>query len=69
MTKTIIITGMTCPHCSGRVHKALAAIPGVSAADVSHETGKAVVTLADEVNVDLLTAAVVDGGYEVAGVE
>lgn len=69
MTKTIIITGMTCPHCSGRVHKALAAIPGVSAADVSHETGKAVVTLADEVNVDLLTAAVVDAGYEVVGVE
>ena len=47
------ITGMMCPHCSGRVKKVLEALPEVDEAIVSHETGTAVVTLntpvADEI--------------------
>ncbi len=69
MTKTITITGMMCPHCSGRVQKALAAIEGVSEAAASHETGTATVTLAAEVSDEVLTAAVTDAGYEVTGIE
>jgi len=68
MTKTITITGMMCPHCSGRVQKALAAIEGVSEATASHETGTATVTLAGEVSDDVLTAAVTDAGYEVVSI-
>lgn len=68
MTRTITITGMMCGHCSGRVQKALSAIPGVSAAEVSHETGKAVLTLTEDVSNDVLTAAVTNEGYEVISI-
>ena len=68
MTKTISITGMMCPHCSGRVQKALAAIEGVSEASASHETGTATVTLTAEVSDEALAAAVTDAGYEVTGI-
>ena len=68
MTKTITITGMMCPHCSGRVQKALAAIEGVSAAEASHETGAAIVTLAGEVSDEALAAAVTEAGYEVVSI-
>ncbi len=68
MTKTITITGMMCPHCSGRVQQVLTAIPGVSAAEVSHETGKALLTLTEDVSNDVLTAAVTDAGYQVVSI-
>ena len=45
MEKTMKIEGMMCGHCEARVKKALEALPEVSAADVSHEKGTAVVTL------------------------
>ena len=48
MTKTIHIEGMMCAHCEATVKKALEALDGVVSADVSHEAGTAVVTLASE---------------------
>ena len=45
MEKTLKIEGMMCTHCSGRVKKALEEVPGVLSAEVSHESGTAVVTL------------------------
>ncbi len=68
MKKTILIEGMMCPHCSGRVTDALNALEGVSA-EVSHETGKAVCTLTAAVSDDVLRAAVTDAGYQVLGIE
>ena len=35
MKKTMIIEGMMCHHCTGRVEKALAAVDGVSAVEMS----------------------------------
>ncbi len=67
MEKTLKIEGMMCMHCSGRVQKALEAIDGVQSANVSHETGTAVVTLTQDVSDDVLKKAVVDAGYEVVG--
>ena len=67
MEKTLKIEGMMCMHCSGRVKKALEAIDGVASADVSHETGKAVVTLTQDVADSVLQKAVTDAGYEVVG--
>ena len=46
-TVTIKIEGMMCPHCSGRVKAALEVSELVSAADVSHERGDAVITLSE----------------------
>ena len=63
MTKRIEIEGMKCAHCTGRVEKALNALPGVTArvdlkgADVTGE-------VSDEV----LTKTVTDAGYTVVSI-
>ena len=69
MTKTMKIEGMMCPHCSGRVKKCLEALEAVSAAEVSHESGTAVVTLTAEIENDLLKKTVEDQGYPVLSIE
>jgi len=66
MEKTMKIEGMMCMHCSGRVQKALEAVEGVESAQVSHESGTAVVTLSRDVADDVLIKAVTDAGYTVA---
>ena len=58
-----------CGHCSGRVKKALEAVAGVEAAEVSHEKGMAEVTLSGDVSDGALTKAVTDAGYKVTGIE
>ena len=68
MTKTIKISGMMCPHCEANVKKALEAMDSVDSAEVSHVAGTAVVTGA-ALDDAALTAAVVDKGYEVLGIE
>ena len=69
MTKTMKIEGMMCGHCEATVKKTLEAIEGVEAAEVSHENGTAVVTLAAEVADEVLKKAVEDKDYKVTGIE
>ena len=69
MEKTMKIEGMMCAHCEATVKKALEAIDGVAEAKVSHDANEAVVTLNADVPDDVLTKAVVDAGYEVAGIQ
>ncbi len=68
MEKTIKIEGMMCGHCEASVKKALEALEGVSAADVSHESGTAVVTLDKDVADSVLTKAVEDKDYKVISI-
>lgn len=68
MTKTMKIDGMMCSHCEGRVKQCLEGLSQVSAADVSHEKGTAVVTLSADVSNDVLTKAVEDQGYKVISI-
>ena len=65
MEKTIRIEGMMCAHCEAHVKAALEAVPGVTAAAVSHETGTAELTLAAPVDDAILKAAVEEEGYRV----
>ena len=65
MEITLKIEGMMCPHCSGRVKTVLEALDGVATADVSHESGTAVVTLTKDVPADALKTAVEQQGYKV----
>ena len=67
MQKTLKIEGMMCTHCSGRVKKALEELPGVVSAEVSHESGTAVVTMSAPVDDATLKKAVEDQGYQVVG--
>ena len=65
MEKTLKIEGMMCGHCEARVKKALEALPGVAQAEVSHETGTAVVQLSGEVSDETLRQAVEAQDYAV----
>ena len=69
MNKTMKIEGMMCAHCTGRVEKALAAIDGVSAVEMSLEGKSATLTLSKEVDNQVLTDAVTQAGYEVVSVQ
>jgi len=66
MQTTVNIKGMMCPHCSGRVRDALLAVSGVSAADVSHERGNAIVTHDDAVTPQRLIETITAAGYDAA---
>ena len=69
MRKVIKIEGMMCTHCSGRVKDALEKLAKVEAAEVSHETGEAVLSLKCEISDEILIKCVEDAGYKVLGVE
>ena len=69
MKKTMVIEGMMCAHCSGRVEKALNEIPGVEAT-VNLEAKIADVNLKDaSVSDEVLKKAVTDAGYEVVEIK
>lgn len=65
MNKTMIIEGMMCAHCTGRVQKALEAVEGVESVVMSLEEKSAVLTLSSQVEDEALKAAVAEAGYEV----
>lgn len=69
MEKTMKIEGMMCGHCEARVKKALEALPEVSAANVSHESGTAVVTLSGALTDEALKKAVEDQDYKVLDIQ
>ncbi|HPA90935.1 MAG TPA: heavy metal translocating P-type ATPase [Quisquiliibacterium sp.] len=64
-TWTFRVDGMTCASCSGRVERALAALPGVVDASVNLATETATVHAAPSVGVDVLRAGVERAGYAV----
>ena len=68
MEKTLEIKGMMCPHCETTVRTALEALPQVQEAQVSHQTGTAVVTLTGPVEDDILRRTVEDKGYTVTAI-
>ena len=68
LVKTMNIEGMMCGHCEARVKKALESVDGVSGAVVSHEKNEAVVTLAKEVDDEVLKKAVEEQDYKVVAI-
>jgi Cu+-exporting ATPase len=60
------ITGMSCASCVGRVEKALASVPGVTAASVNLATETASIHTEAKVPTATLVAAVQRAGYDVA---
>ena len=69
MQKTMKIEGMMCTHCEAAVKKALEALDGVEAAEVSHEAGTAVVSMSADVADAALKEAVEAKDYKVLGIE
>jgi copper ion binding protein len=67
MRKTILIEGMSCSHCTGRVEKALSALEGVQVIEVSVEKKHAV--LESNVENEVLKEAVEDVGFDVKDIK
>ncbi len=68
MEKTMKIEGMMCGHCEARVKKCLEALPQVTEAVVSHESGSAVVKLNGEIADEALQKAVEEQDYKVLSI-
>lgn len=68
MKKTLTVEGMMCAHCVAHVKKALEAVNGVKSAEVDLKKKRAVVTLSEEVDNNILTAAVEEAGYTVCAI-
>ncbi len=69
MKKTLDMEGIACPRCEARIRKALEALDGVEAAEVSKDTQTAVVTLSQDVSDSALAeTASVGGSYKVKSV-
>lgn len=69
MKKVLTVEGMMCKHCKANVEKALAAVPGVTAAEVDLEAKTATATLSADVAGEALVKAVTDAGYEVTAIQ
>ena len=65
-TITLDVGGMTCDGCAGRVRNALEGVSGVTSAEVSHDSGSAIVSHSG-VSRDLMSGAVLAIGYTVDG--
>lgn len=65
MTKTMIIEGMSCGHCTARVQQALEAVEGVTGVVMSLENKSAVVSMQEEILDDVLKGVVTEEDYEV----
>ena len=59
------ISGMTCGGCASNVEKALLALEGVTAAEVDHVKGEAVVNSNSDASRDLMEMAIREAGYQV----
>ena len=61
---TLAIAGMTCGHCVAAVKKALAAVPGVEAVEVTLSPPRAVVACdSSRATVEMLAKATAEEGY------
>ena len=69
MKKSVKIQGMMCGHCEATVKKALEALPFVAEAEVSHDTGTAVLTLNGDFDENAVKAAVEAKDFTFVGVE
>ncbi len=70
MQKTVFVEGMGCAHCENRVKTALEALPQVLSAQVSKDSGTAVVELKEAVGDEVLKDTAACGGkYTVTGVK
>ena len=58
------VTGMTCGHCEMSVREEVTKVAGVDSIDVSHQTGRLLVSSAAPVDAAAVIAAVDEAGYQ-----
>lgn len=65
MKKMILIEGMSCHHCTGRVERALSEIDGVTVESISVDEKSAVITLQKEIDEKVIRDTIDEAGYDV----
>lgn len=65
MKKMILIEGMSCHHCTGRVERALNELEGVNVESISVDEKNAVIALENEIDENVIRDTVDEAGYEV----
>jgi copper chaperone len=60
------VTGMTCGHCEMSVREEVGEVPGLEVIEVSHQSGKLVVSSDQPVDDSAVIAAVEEAGYQAA---
>jgi len=60
---TLPITGMSCGGCSSRLTGVLEKSPGITAADVSHETASGVITTNGSVSIAQVIERIESAGF------
>jgi len=69
MKKKIMIEGMTCGHCSGRVEKALKEQEAVKEVAVDLAGKNAIVELSADLSDEAIKEIIEDAGYDVTAIE
>ena len=62
----LVISGMTCTGCSGRVERVLSTTPGVLRASISHETNSGVVVTTETLSTQNVVDIVAGTGFGVS---
>ncbi len=68
MKKELIVEGMSCMHCVGRVEKTLKELDNVTSVTVDLESKKAVVVSSTDIADDTFKTSIADQGYEVTDI-
>ena len=63
-TSTFTVKGMTCGHCVNHVSEELKKIAGVTAVEITLDSGAVAITSDSEISTADVEAAVVEAGYE-----
>ena len=65
MKKELCVKGMTCEHCQKMVQSTLLEIEGVEDVFINLESGKVILTLKEDLSLDIFINAIESLGYEV----
>ena len=57
MKKTLLLTGLDCAHCAGKIEKAVKKLDGVESAELNFMLAKLVIEAPDEKMPDILDKA------------
>ena len=69
VTKTIIIEGMHCNHCSKRIEESLKAVKGIKGVSINLEDKKAEVIIKKSIDNEILKNVIEDIGFKVINIE
>ncbi|MCT4564889.1 MAG: heavy-metal-associated domain-containing protein [Maledivibacter sp.] len=69
MKKMILIEGMSCHHCTGRVERALSEIDGVTVESISVDEKNAVIALQREIDEKVIRDTIDEAGYDVVEIK